>query len=387
MTGLLKDVMREQADGQAPPVVDVDAVVAAGSRRVRRARVATGSMALAAVAVGAFTFPHLVDGVRTTGADAPVAGQGREAVETFAERRVTYAVDHVIRYGETLVDVGRRITSFVQTDDGFVYTTRNGDVWLHDGTGSERVGHSENRRLRADDSGPLVAWVDLADDGAPQYVVFDTSSRTEVARVDDAAAGPSREPEDQGAEVFAVDDAAVYWRTQGGPVRYDLATGDVELLTRPAPVTGPASESAQVSRIVDVADGTIAYVAEAEQGSRMLVGKAIGDAARQLPSVWSGYAALSPDGRYLGVESDDAGVYDTATAADVTPALSRYTHRVAYGWVDDDTAMVAGVKDVEGETFSVDFLACDVPDGECTVVSATRVGQLGLVVPDGNPAT
>ena len=56
-------------------------------------------------------------------------------------------------------------------------TTRNGGVWFYDGTGSERIGHATHVRLRPTTRAPLVAWVDLAEDSAPQYVVYDTKSR------------------------------------------------------------------------------------------------------------------------------------------------------------------------------------------------------------------
>ncbi|HSE55508.1 MAG TPA: hypothetical protein VLB03_07225, partial [Nocardioidaceae bacterium] len=279
--------------------------------------------------------------------------------------------------------VDAAIAAYVQTDDGFVYTTRNGGVWFHDGTGSERIGHAAHVRLRADDTGSLVAWVDLAEDGAPQYVVYDTGSRREAARVDDSAAGPSREQADEVAEVFAVDDGAAYWRTEGGVVRYDVATGESELVHRPRPIVDPADKPAQVTDIVDVAAGRIAYV-EDDEGSRLLVGEAIGEDAEQMPSGWNG--VLSPDGSYIGVEeADEMAVYDAATTEAVTPALDGYAFKVVYGWVDEDTAMVLGIKDLEGETYPTDFLACDIPDGACEVTSATEVGAGTFALPNGDP--
>lgn len=379
MTGTLRDVMREQADAQASPVFDVEAIAAAGNRRLRRTRVATGSLVVAAFALAAVGLPQLVDGAGTTDADGLVA----EAAEPFADRKVGFAAGDVIQWGEETFSVGATIAAYVQTDDGFVYTTQNGDVWLYDGRGSERIGHAANNRLRADDTGSLVAWVDLADDGAPQYVVFDTGSRKEAARVDDGAAGPSREPEDEGAEVFAVDDVAAYWRTEDGIVRYDVATGESELVHRPRPIVDPADKPAQVTDIVDVAAGWIAYV-EDDEGGRMRVGTAIGKDAEQMPSGWNG--VLSPDGRYIGVEeADEMAVYDTATTEAVTPAIDGYVFKVVYGWVDEDTAMVFGIKNLEGETYPTDFLACDIPDGACEVTSATELGATAFALPVGDP--
>ena len=378
MTGTLKDVMREQADAQASPVFDAGAIAAAGNRRLCRTRIATGSLAVAAVVLAAAGLPQLVDRAATTAADGLVA----EAAGPFAERKVGFATGDVIHWGNETFSVGATIAAYVQTDDGFVYATRNGDVWLYDGTESTRVGHSQNRRLRADDSGSLVAWVGAAEDGQTQYVIFDTSSRTEVARVDDLAAGASQEPADLAAEVFAVDDGAAYWRTDDGLVRYDVATGESELVHRPRPIVDPADKPAQVTDIVDVAAGRIAYV-EDDEGSRLLVGEAIGEDAEQMPSGWNG--VLSPDGRYIGVEeADEMAVYDAATTEAVTPALDGYAFKVVYGWVDEDTAMVLGIKDLEGETYPTDFLACDVPDGACEVTSATEVGAGTFALPIGD---
>lgn len=378
MTGLLKETLREQAEGQTTPRFDVDAIAAAGDRRARHRRAAVGSVAVAAVALTAFTVPRLLDTAGTTGADAPVAGQGREAAAAFVERRPTYAVDGVIHYGRTQIDVGRPIESFVQTDDGFVLTTKNGDVWLADGSGTVRVGHSGNSRLRADDTGSLVAWVDSADDGHPQYVVFDTSSRKEAARVDDNAAGPSREPEDRGAEVFAVDDGAAYWRAMDGLVRYDVAGGTSKVLQRDT-----------LGSIVDAADGHFAHkVWEADGGSSGI--RVSTDLEHPAPPLPSGYdnAILSPSARYIsGDDGDETTVYDVVTRAVVTPSIEGYAFAGAYAWLDDSTLTMIGIKRLGGIQ-PIDILECTVPKGSCTVAAddvATydESGPVPLALPIG----
>lgn len=382
MSGTLKDVMRERADAQAPPMIDVDAIVRTGDRR-RRTRAAAASVAVAAATLGALALPQLAGGPDETRSQDMVAGQGREARASFAERRTTYAVDDVIHYGNAVMDVGRHVASFVQTDQGFVYTSGGGDVWLWDGNDSVRVGHAQSRRLRADDTGPLVAWVDRTSNGAPEYVVFDTSSRTDLARVP----GPSPAPGDEDAEIYALDDGAAYWGTAEGLVRYDVETGNSTVLARSQPVTDPAHKPEELVHVVDVADGRIAYVADSEHGTRLLVGESIGAGAVRVPSAWGGIAALSPDGRHLGVEADRAVVFDTTSGRDVTPGLDGYGYRSVYGWSDDETALVVAVEgvDADRERFRVDFLTCDVPEATCREVARTRVGQLGLVLPTGDP--
>lgn len=46
---------------------------------------------------------------------------------------------------------------------------------------------------------------------------------------------------------------------------------------------------------------------------------------------------------------------------------------------------VLGIKDLEGETYPTDFLACDIPDGACEVTSATEVGAGSFALPVGDP--
>lgn len=171
MTDLLRDTLREQVDAQTPPHFDVDAIIRAGDQQTRRSRLTTGLVAAgvtAIVAAGALGLPRILetDDHQTAALPPP-----------YAERKVSFAVGDVIHWGEESFSVGHTVSSYVQTDDGFVYTTGDGGVWFHDGASSERVGLSTNRTLRADDTGSLVAWVTRAADGHPQYVVFDTHTR------------------------------------------------------------------------------------------------------------------------------------------------------------------------------------------------------------------
>ena len=307
----------------------------------------------------------------------------------FAERRAGYALDGVIHWGNQTFPVGGPVASYVQTDDGFVFTNPKGDVFLFDGTDSQRIGFTSNNRLRADDTGSLVAWVDRAEDGRPQYVVYDTGSMSVLARMDDTAAGPSREPSDQGAEVFAVDDGSAYWRTVEGLARYDVAAGGITLLADHEPPADPSAKEPIAYAIEDVAAGRIAYLVDAGQGASMKVADDIDVSAPTMASSSNGL--LSPDGRFLGVEEDDnIAVYDTTTGADVTPSLPGHPFAVVTGWVDDDTAMVFGISSLaDPDTYPFDMLTCDVPTGACDVVSRGDVptDSESFVVPVGDPAT
>ena len=384
MTRLLSDVLHEHADSAPGPQVDLDAIVRDGDRSVRRSRLSTGLAAAAAVAAVVAGSSFVLPGLVAQDQDTRVAG----STPPFAERRAGYAMDGVIHWGDETFPVGMPVTSYVQTDDGFVLTNRKGEVFLFDGTDSQRIGFSSNNRLRADDTGSLVAWVDRAEDGHTQYVVYDTGSMTERARMDDTAAGPSREPSDQGAEVFAVDDGSAYWRTVEGLVRYDVASGDLTVLASHEPPADPSAKAPLAYAIEDVADGRIAYLVDAGQGASMKVADEIDLSAPTLANASN--AVLSPDGRFLGVEEDDnISVYDTTTGDDVTPSLPGYPFAVVTGWVDEHTATVFAIKDLDAEPYPFNLLTCDVPTGACDVATHGDVptDSESFVVPVGDPMT
>lgn len=384
MTGMLRGVLREHADSTPAPHLDLDAVIGAGERRVRRARLTTAAVvaAVASVVAGsALVLPGLPSG---PGRDDLAAGDPKP----FAERRVSYARGDVIHWGSRSFTVSGTVLSFVQTDDGFVYTTKDDDVWLFDGAESQRIGRSGNNSLRADDSGSLVAWVDRAEDGHPQYVLYDTADLREVARVDDGAARVGVNGDDGGAFVYALDDGSAYWRGEEGIVRYDVAAGTAETLSPTQGADDMENEQELPRLVVDAADGLIAYPVSDLGGNRVMVGPSFGDAATEIGEGWN--ADLSPDGSYVAVEyADKLAVYDTATGAEVLPRLDGYPYRFVFGWVDSDTAMVLGIEDVTARPWSADLLECDVPSGECRVVTAVTGIENGeeVVVPVGDPMT
>ncbi|HSE07681.1 MAG TPA: hypothetical protein VLB29_03360 [Nocardioidaceae bacterium] len=386
MTGLLKETMRERAEAQSAPTIDVEGIIRSGDRRVRRGRLTTGLAAVGVagvIAAGAMVVPQLIDSSGTPGG-GHVAGQdSEESTAPYAERKLTFATEDVVYYGRESFSVGVTVTSYVQTDDALVVTSSPEDgaaevVWRYNGADAMRIGHADGNVLRADDTGSLVAWTDSSG-GSTEYVVFDTSTESEVARVR-AATAPG-----EGPEIFAVDDGAAYWRLDDGIVRYDVETGTSETVSRWKPVDDPAHKPAQVYDIVDVAEGQIAYLEDGPRGTQLMVGEAVGDEARQMPSGWNG--VLSSDGRYIGVEeADELAVYETTTGADVTPQLDDYPFKVVYGWVDEDTAMVLAIKDLQGKRFPSDFLTCEIPEGTCDVVWAgVDAGLRSLTLPVGDP--
>lgn len=361
MTGLLKETMREHADAQAPPAIDIETIISAGSRRVARTRVAAGSLAVAAVTLAAVGFPQLLDGSGTPGDEGLVAGQGREAATPFAERRPTYAVDGTIHYGDTSIDVGQRVESFVQTDGGFVYATIDGQVHLADGTTNAPIGRTspDGLYLKADDTGSVVAWVEFAAGQAPELVVYDTADRKEVVRTDEGTRPDMQSFRDtDSVYVYAIDDGTVYGRNADGVTALDVATGTSELL-----LTGSGAFD-----VTDVANGHFAHLVRevGDENSALRVSTDLAHPAAPLPSGWSG--RLSPGAVYVSTEEgDEVTVYDVATHQEVTPDTGGYAFVGAYAWLDDDTVSMIGTKSLGGGSQPIDFLTCEVPKGACAV--------------------
>lgn len=381
MTELLRDVLHEHADTTPAPHVDLDEIIGDGKRRVRRRQATSGLAAASLLAVVAGT-GFAVQGFLGTAEPAPA-----QAAHPFEERRVSWATDGAIHWGADTFAVGRRVASYVQTDDGFVYTTPSRDVWFHDGTASQRIGHAGAGRLRADDTGSLVAWVGTNPAGETEYVVYDTALGREVTRVGDDAAGPALEETDLAAEVFAVDDGFVYWRTDGYRiVRHQVSSGETVVVHEQEPPADPSSKGAAVYDLADVAGGWLAYLVDSEGGVQAKVARTVDLDAPTIARASN--VLLSPDARYLAAEEDDnIRLYDVATRADVTPDLSRYPFAVAYGWVDEETAMVFGIGALDGPGYDVDLLSCVVASGTCEEVGETVVSEgSGLfVIPTGDP--
>src|SRR5262249_57339554 len=108
--------------------VDLDAVVQAGNRRVRRRRalVSGGVAAVLAVVGGA----ALLTGRGTTTAE-PLP------TDTTGGKPFSYAVGSVIHSGAATIDVGFKVNSFVQMADGFVVSDPQKQVYV------ERDGHAQ----------------------------------------------------------------------------------------------------------------------------------------------------------------------------------------------------------------------------------------------------
>ena len=369
MTGLLIGVMHEHADTLPAPDIDLDAIVAEGERQVRRQRLGTGLVA----AARAGPKPPTARSVPRHLGGEEVSPASRGA---FAEGSITYALGRHIYWDGHALDVGRPVASYVATDNGFVYTSADGGVWLYDGTSSAWIGNAQDNRLRADDQGSLVSWVETAEDGHARFVVYDAAAHARVARVDDEPADTSVSPDEAGAKVFAVDDGSVYWRHDAQLARYDIPSDRESVLA-----AEPGTE------ILDVSYGTLAFTAGTGQGAGAAVAQTLDPEAPVVARASD--VLLSPNARYLATQvGDDIAVYDLGSGEDVTPDTSGYPSAAVVDWVDPGSATVLGVRrtDDAGHA-SGDVLRCDIRD-ECTVEGTFAVADgEELVAPTGEPAS
>ncbi len=371
MTGLLRDVMHERAEAQGPPVVDLDAILSGGNRRIRHRRVGglVAATALVAALVGAASLVHLPrdPGPRVAGGAA------------LATRGLTYATGHEIHAGASRLDTGEKVRSYVPTDDGFVWTVASGAVFFGDGTTTERIGRTsrDGSYLKSDDTGSLVAWIDFADQGPATLVVYDTAARETVLTSTQGTSEGMSSLRDgkRAAYVYAVDDGSVYWHNDHGAVRTEVSTGQDTVL-------GDVNAFA----VTDVANGLLAYtppdraVSTEEQG--MLVGRTL-TSGRRMPH--QGNAYLSPDGTYLSFEdADEMFVTRTADGTDATPRVDGLDFHAVYAWIDDDTTAVLGIRRVadqwETKPVPLVFLTCTVSTGSCTEQAevTARMGEFAL---------
>lgn len=360
---LLKNLMNERADALEAPVLDLDAITAAGDRRVTHRR---GFAGLAAAAVVA-------------GIAIPVGlGLGNDAVQdeppvTVSESAaLTWASGSVIHAGSDSVDVGREVHLFVTVDGGYVLADPSRAVQVWDGTALTSVGQLAEtttefgRELVSD--GHLAAWL-TGGPGSYAYVVVDTRTGETQRFALPGSNQPSGEFE--GPEVAAVDGNDLYVRDQRGAVRIDVLTGETTVL-REAPARG-------ILVIEDVENGEVLFTLsspapgeDADQGD----GTYLSDDLMQ-PGQPTGVRKgdISPSGSYVMSEnsatsSDDFTVVEAATGRELSPVWEKdYMFFLGYAWIDDDSYTAFGipksVQQGDSEEFDYDLLTCEV-GGECT---------------------
>ncbi len=332
-------------------------------RRTAGAMVGAGALAIAvAVAAG-------ILGGGSGSRPSPAPQPRPDEPAAVSTRPLTYAdglwPTRRIHYGDRVIDTRLDLTDydFTQmdlTDDGVVVTTTDGRIWLADTGSVEQIGDSGVTHgflslvdVSTGNAGSLAAWVDVR--RAPTLVVYDTSSRREVAR---KPCNPSY------CQVEWVGTDVVYFenrRPPGEPLRrLDVASGRVttaseqeyaaELAGQPRNlVVGDSFDTGEALDGIDVV-----FVRE---GSRLVAMPWLNGGARGLTT------AFDTSGAPIRLRVPDG--YDGARSFTV------------FQWLDDDRlAMMAGAggmgfvpgadpDDPEDNDGYGDVMVCRISTGLC----------------------
>jgi hypothetical protein len=381
MTGLLRDTMNERADAAGYPQLDLDAIIEAGDRRVRRRRVAiSGGAAMiaaavvAAVALGPSTLDFDTDGGHAVGQPPGV----------FAQDRPTYAVGSTIHYGADAYKLDYQVRSFAQTDDGFVYTAPEGQVMFTDGDTEQQIGVTESQgsQLASDDSGPYVGWTDSSGLGAPEFVVYDTAKGEEVVRTAEGSLpGAAQNDIDTMSAMIAIDDGVAYWHDGTGVKAYDIASGTLTTI----------KDGADASWLDDVENGVLSHSSDlhyrGDAGAQRIIVSADPEATDPSVARWS-YGYLSPDAQHVALAGgDQTEIVDVATGADATPPHPGYGVFYLGQWIDDDRLTFVAFPGSAPTGDTVDVLECSIAQQTCEVAfsDVTGTGHDPVLFP-GMPA-
>ncbi len=233
------DVLRRLGDQIVPP--PFEALRETARRRVRRTRVASIAVA-ASVVAAAVTTVYLGQDADRRPEPAPVTPP--------ISRPLTYADGRTIHYGERNVEAEGPVAELDVTDDGVGFRTDDGRLWFTDGStidplgelGTTGPGYGDDNWplmtrpgwMLSSNSGSRLVWFEFTTPDEPEVVVYDTSTREEIAR---EAVGLQ-----PGHTVMPtlVSDRFVYWVKDADPeafpseldqFRYDPQTGEQDPVT------------------------------------------------------------------------------------------------------------------------------------------------------------
>ena len=362
MTEKLKTLMHERATVPEFAVLDVDRLMAAGTRRVRRQR----GLAVVAGAAAAAVIGGLAVAI-TNGDD-----RGTDpAVDTPPTAAVTWATGSTLHTPDGEYDLGHPIAAYVRTSVGYVFTDGSGGVYSAVDDRVTRVGDISERlpRLIADGDGPLVAWVDPTKE-KPQFVVFDQAAGTSASFGDHTEPGMGTLADEKNpAHVFGVDGRTAYWRDTRGAVAVNVDTGEARIID-------PAARSG--FDVLAVENGVIAFNAG---DKRTAVGTSR-DNAVMLPEVYGSLATFSPEATWISVDADEPQVYEVRSGKRVDLDVDGRWFATGYEWLDEDTLAMIAARD---ENSPYELLTCAVPAGTCetAVPDLGSVGDEDLVLPVG----
>ena len=372
MGELLKDVMGERAGAEAPPELDLEAIVRAGDRRVWGHRAITGIAVAAVIGVVTVVAPTVLDQMRDDG--APVTDQPSPPTPGggFETHRTSYAMGSTVHYGDEAIDVSPYIVSgFVKTDDGFVVAATDGAVVLADGETVKPIGSTTLRpgyaAVVADDRGSLVSWAEPTGSGT-DFVVFDTAARSEVARAADPDASiGNKEPAFGLPVVEALDGRTAYWHRSDGTVAFDVDSGETTML----------QEGASTDWLKDVENNTLAFASFDDQA--VVVSRDPNASGPTVPG-YTENAWLSSHASYLATDKQigDLVIHNVDGGADVVTTDSG-TASWFVQWASDSEYIAA---DVMAQDL-VSFRKCLIAAQQCTVTAGSVGEQAAVMFPDG----
>jgi hypothetical protein len=380
MTGLLRTTLHTRADHLTAWDVDLDTIVRTGDRRVRRRRtvLAGGVAGVLAVVGGVAALADRHPGTSPQPADG-------------SAKPLTYAVGHVIHSGADIIDVGKKVVSFVPTHWGFVFSTPDRRLYQERGGQVQPVttfdGHpsqlSDTSPLVVSDDGLVTAWWDGARiqtwPGYRDAMVdaFDKTNSFNAGR-----SWPSQDP----PRIEAVSDGHLWWWDGRdhwiGEVRPMKTTAGWKDANPPG--SGTVVDAAGDRVLVHTADGMAVTTANllpssGQQGSWKPGGDLAG-LGTQVAGVSTG--DLAPDGKHWFAQgTHELTVFDSASGRRENLGHPGFAFAEPYQWRDDDTIAAYALGTADGQTVSL--LTCQVSTGTCTV-TAPQIGEIGnVVLPDG----
>jgi hypothetical protein len=353
------DLLRSLGEQIVPP--PFEELRATAQRRTRRT--ATASTVVVGVAV-ALALGAVQLGV-THRDNPPPTKQD----EQYGARPLTYAEGTSLHFGDRVIPLSSQVVEIDLADGGVTARTRDGAIWLTNGSEPEQVGTlgepgsgfeptGLNQGAAAGfvvsgNSGSLVAWWEFPAPGRPELVVYDTAARRENLRQ------PIQLPAGSTALLASVDDRYAYWYVDPEDVlldppqvRVDLATGEQSMVTSKGyAADSPPQGTARTLLVRHQERDTPDQVVEGILAGLQQVGF---DGPR------GGDKAIVPIGPDLAEVLDGATGKPFAFAPppgyrDPDPIPGWLTQ-----WIDDDTVVVA----FQGEKSS-DLLECRLSTAEC----------------------
>lgn len=374
MSAELRSLLDDAAGVEFEPV-DLEALVGAGERRLRRRR--RGAVATVAAVVVLITGLALT--VQLLADETPAGKRRSESREvattgTIEPTPVAWMAGSTLRTQEGSAELEITPVSLVVNRTGFAFRDRAGRVdSLVEGRERTlgRGADGTEEPLVADAVGPWVGWVDRSVTPAA-FVVADLRTG-KVDRFDGhgGAPDPSGNLWEKGP-FFAIDDGVAYWRDDRGVVATDLTSGQQRVLDLPG----------HEPMAVDVAGGLLTGRVLAAGGRGVLDSRFLGGDVRtvegaglRLPVVRGRFlGTLSPSG--ARVATDTVGnrpleIIDLATgrATPVEIGVNEASeYRRVTAWLDDDTFVMRDLGPEDGANYTLSV--CSALDGQCTLVIA-----------------